>query len=101
MPVLFFVQFVFFSKTFEKHPLSSHLCVSDTMFTFQVGTIQRSEQHKSQGVFFARKRLTAQACIHIYKQSSGLLRAEYTRTVYFPSIHFISASYSVLFCRIF
>ena len=62
-------------------------------FKSQVGTLQWSEQHKSQRDSFARKRLSTQACIHMNTRRGCCV------LVYLcPSI--FSTFYSALFPRI-
>ena len=39
------------------------VCMTTQRFTSNVGTLQRSEQHKYSGVSFAGKRLAVQVCI--------------------------------------
>ena len=60
------------SGTFEKHLFFSRPSACPTQCcTSQVGNIERSKQHKSQGVFFARKRLATQACIGTSNRTSN------------------------------
>ena len=71
-----FYLFIMFLSHFGKAPaFCPDVCLLGPCVISQVGTIQRSDENKSQGLFFARKPLATQGrFIATYEPSLGLLR---------------------------